>query len=153
MCETRIIYIENHWKKLTLTANDQFNKKGFENALLVYENALSRAEILAHYHSECQRLNIPFMQVYIISCNNISNTYKELGQFEEAEKMLRRVIFYLLHLSNQEGVDIQILQSELKKATLSLLDFVQNHFGKTQQEKLFQNLKSHFKDNEIAKFD
>lgn len=142
MSEICINQIENYWKAKTTTSNTLFNKGLFEEALLGYKNALYRAEILNRNPSDCIRNNTPFMQIYIISCNNIANTYKELKQFEEAENTLKRVVYYLLHLSHNNNLNIDEVRKELKRATISYVNFVkENGRDQKQQETLFTVLK------------
>jgi len=124
MSDTCMNHIEGHWKTLTDTANDRFRNGEMEKALETYQEALYRAEVLNNHRQDCLRLHIPFVQVYIISCNNLVNTCTELGRHREAEKMLRRVVYYLLHLSSvRDEIDSAELQRELRKASVALLDF------------------------------
>ncbi|GAB3431035.1 tetratricopeptide repeat protein [Niabella aquatica] len=129
MSDTCISHIENHWKALTTTANECFNNGDFEKALSVYKDALYRAEALNNHQGDCLRVAIPFMQVYIISCNNLSNTYDELGQKKSAENMLKRAVYYLLHLSGQKHINMNELQHELRRASIALLNFAGENGG------------------------
>lgn len=149
MSDTCMTHIENHWKTLTISSNESFNKGDFKMALLGYKDALYRAEILNNYQDDCFRLNIPFIQVYVISCNNLSNTSCELDDSEEAESMLKRVVHYLLHLSRQENMDRDEIQSELKRASLSLLSFAEKYGCKKKQEKLLDTLKEQLVENRL----
>ena len=88
MSDTCMSHIENYWKTLTRTANESFEKGNLEQALLDYTDALFRAEVLNNHQQESLRLDIPFVQVFIISCNNLSATYEDLGNLDEAEKVL-----------------------------------------------------------------
>lgn len=141
MGDFRIHHIENYWKTLTTASNESFNEGDFEKALLGYKDALCRAEILNNHLSDCLRLNIPFIQVYIISCNNLSHTYYELGQLEEAGNMLKRVVYYLQHLYGQEYVNKEELQNELKRAVILLLSFIEKNGGVKKREELLAILK------------
>jgi len=124
MSDTCMNHIEGHWKALTDTANGRFRNGELEKALETYQEALYRAEVLNNHRQDCLRLRIPFVQVYIISCNNLANAYTELGRRREAEKMLRRVVYYLLHLSSgREEIDRAELQRELRMASVALLGF------------------------------
>jgi len=130
MSDTCMNHIEGYWQRLTTAANDFFHKGDVERALDGYKDALYRAEVLNNHIPDCLRLRIPFMQVYVISCNNLANAYKATGQRKEAEKMLRRVVYYLIHLSSgRNETDPAELQRELRRASVALLDF----FGKTAE--------------------
>ncbi|WP_106790850.1 hypothetical protein [Aquimarina sp. Aq78] len=134
--------IENYWKAKITTSNILFNKGKLDQALLGYKDALYRAEILNINQSDCIRDNIPFIQIYIISCNNIANTYKELKQYEEAENTLKRVVYYLLHLSSNNDLNINEIKAELKRATIAYVNFVKENGGdRKQQETLFTVLR------------
>lgn len=149
MSDTCIRHIENYWKAKTTASNELFNKGHFQDALLGYKDALYRAEVLNNNLSDCIRASVPFTQVYIISCNNLANTYEELQKYEEAENMLKRVVYYLLHLSGNQDLDMNETQSELKRAALNYVRFVEkNNLGKAGQEHLFSELKERFIINE-----
>ena len=152
MSDKCIIHIENYWKTLTETANDYYNKGDFKNAMTSYKDALYRAEVLNNYLPECLRLNIPFMQVFIISCNNIRNTYCELGQREEATKMLKRVVYYLLHLAGKEQTNKDEIRNELNRSTLEILNFAEKKAGEMSGEELLKQIKEQL-DNIAKKID
>lgn len=141
--------VENHWKTLTNLANDFFNKKNYKLALNNYKNALYRAEVLNNHLQECIRLKIPFIQVYIISCNNLANTYKELEQMEEAENILKRTVHYLLHLTRNKNLNKYEIQTELKRASLNYINFTEQiSNNKAKQVYLYKQIKEHFSDND-----
>ena len=142
MSDTCMNHIERHWQTLTVSNNLLFNKGHFETALSGYKDALYRAEVLNNNIADCVRLQTPFVQVYIISCNNLANTYEELGCLEDAEKMLKRVVYYLLLLINKKVVNSDEIQSELKRATIAYSCFVEKHdVIKSKQNRVFNDLK------------
>lgn len=151
MGERCMKHIEDYWKTLTVSANDFFHTGNFEQALSDYQEALYRAEVMNDHRSECSELNIPFMQLYIISCNNLSNTYIELGRLEDAERMLKRVIYYLLYLVKDGDISSDEVQNELKRASVALMAFGQEHSDKQSQQANFQLLKEELTENEILK--
>nr|WP_315028586.1 tetratricopeptide repeat protein [uncultured Chryseobacterium sp.] len=142
MSDSCMNHIENHWKALTSSTNDYFNKGNFEKALSGYKDAFYRAEVLNSRITDCIRLKIPFVQVYIISCNNLANTYEELGKHEEAENMFKRVVYYLLHLAGNTTLNIEDIQPELKRAAVTYIHFTEKtNKTKAKKEKLFTLLK------------
>lgn len=152
MSEACINHIEKHWQALTTSSNTIFNQGNFEKALTGYKNALYRAEVLNNHTSDCLRLKIPFIQIFIISCNNLAHTYEELGKLEESENMLKRVVYYLLHLVANKKLNHNEIQSELKRATLNYVRFAEkNNTGKIKQEKLFTALKEQLEKNNCIK--
>lgn len=88
------------------------------------------AEVLNNHQPDCMKLNIPFIQVYTISCNNLANTYCKLGKQKEAEKILKRVFYYLLHLVAKPELNTEEIQSELKRAIIALLHLTDKNGGK-----------------------
>lgn len=141
MSDTCLNHIESYWQKLTVSANELFDQGDCDKALSSYKEALYRAEVLNKYTNRCENLNIPFKQVYIISCNNLANTYEELGKFKEAEKLLRRVVYFLFHLAGNKNHNLDEIKSELKRATLSYLCFVKKtNTGKEEQKQLIRVL-------------
>lgn len=145
MSDTCVKHIENYWKAKTTTSNKSFNKGDFKDALSGYKEALYRAEVLNNNFTDCVRVGIPFVQVYIISCNNIANTYEELHQYEEAENILKRIVYYLLHLEGNKILNSNEIQSELKRASLAYISFMEkNNLEKNRQEHLLKELKERF---------
>ncbi|MCX7549009.1 tetratricopeptide repeat protein [Xanthomarina sp. F1114] len=154
MSDTCMNHIEKHWQALTVSSNELFNKRKYKKALSGYKDALYRSEVLNNNVSDCIRLKIPFVQVYIISCNNLANTYQELGEKEQAENMLKRVVYYLLHLAANKKMNMDELHSELKQATLAYVDFTEkNNILKSKQEKLFTALKEQLVQNDLIKIE
>lgn len=142
MRETCMKYIEANWKRHTVLSNELFRKKEFGQALSGYKEALYRAEVMNEHISDCLRLKIPFIQVYIISCNNLANTYEASGHIEEAEGMFKRVVYYLLHLAGNKDLNIDEIQSELKRATINYMRFVEKvNDGNAKQKQLLRVLK------------
>ncbi|WP_062061231.1 hypothetical protein [Aquimarina longa] len=145
MSELCINRIENYWKTKTTTSNILFNKGNYKEALLGYKDALYRAEVLNINRADCIRDNIPFIQIYAISCNNIANTYEELKQYEESENTLKRLVYYLLYFTNDDCMNTNEIQIELKRATTNYINFVnKNSSDKKQQEILFTVLQERF---------
>jgi len=137
MSDTCLNHIESYSQKLTVSANELFDRGECNQALSSYKEALYRAEVLNKFTNRCEDLDIPFKQVYIISCNNLANTYEELGELKEAEKLLRRVVYFLLHLAGNKEHNLDEIKSELKRATLSYLCFVEKtNTGKEEQKQL-----------------
>ncbi|MXV37728.1 tetratricopeptide repeat protein [Flavobacteriaceae bacterium Ap0902] len=142
MSENCMNHIENYWKKLTTQANDYFNQNRYAQALNIYQNALYRAEVLNNHMFACVRCEIPFVQVYIISCNNLANTYQELGELEKAEEMLRRSFYFLLHIASKKIIDFEEIQREIKKVVLNYTQFMtQNEVENNKHIEIFNALK------------
>jgi len=131
MANSDLRAIERYWQTLTLSSNLLYNANKFEEALLSYQCSLASAELLNNHLTDCIYLEVPVMQVYIISCNNLANTYIALGDFEQADRMLKRVLYYLLHLVVHVQLDQNEIQSELKRATSAYQQFAE----KTNMEK------------------
>ena len=137
MSETCIKHIENYWKILTTKGNELFDKGAFEQALDSYQNALYRAEVLNNNFSDCIRLKIPFIQVYVISCNNLANCYQEMKDLKKADEMLRRTIYFLSYFSEENYTEIQ---RELRKSTINYINFIQKNNLETKTENIVFNL-------------
>lgn len=145
MSETCIKHIESYWKSKTTTSNEAFNNGNFEEALDGYKEALYRAEVLNKNYTDCIQANIPFIQVYIISCNNIANTYEELQQIEKAQNMLKRVVYYLLFFKGKKTINDDEIESELKRASLGYLNFSKkNNLDKAHEELFTKILNNRF---------
>lgn len=132
MCETRLKHIENDWKAKTEVSNTLFRKGDYEQSLNGYRDALERAKILNNHKEEAILLNIPFVQLFAISCNNIAYTYEEMQMKKKGGKMLKRVIYFLLTLVESNKVNPDEIQSELKKAMLNYADYAKRNGLLTQ---------------------
>lgn len=140
MSDNCMNHIENHWKRLTVSANRSFNNSDLKKALADYTEALYRAEVLNDNSSDCVRLKIPFVRVYIISCNNLANTYEDLKNQKEADKILKQVIYFLLYMAKSEEVDLDEIQSELKTATLNYVSFTKRNNTEFEQDEILLHL-------------
>lgn len=132
MCETRLKHIENDWKAKTDASNTLFNKGDYEQSLNGYRDALDRAKILNNHKEEAILLNIPFVQLFAISCNNIAYTYEEMQMKKKGGEMLKRVIYFLLTLVESSSVNQNEIQSELKRAMLNYTDYAKRNGLQTQ---------------------
>jgi tetratricopeptide (TPR) repeat protein len=120
-------YIENAWKQKTNDGNELFNQGMHDVALKEYTEALFMAEDLNTNYLETINAGIPFMRVFAISCNNIAHAYEVQGELLEAEKMLKRLIYFFLNLTSNQGVIPAEVDSELKLAYLNYAGFVKLH--------------------------
>ncbi|MCG8805511.1 tetratricopeptide repeat protein [Tenacibaculum finnmarkense] len=148
MSNTCITRIENYWKIKTKNANDLFNQGNYNEALTYYTDALYRAEVLTKNTRTCNNVGIPFMQVYMISCNNLANTYKELGNPKQAVRMLKNSVYYLLHLIEKNKNDTQEIQLELRRATLNYFSFTEEIQYTNKEDYLMLVLKENVLKNE-----
>ena len=113
-------------KKQLLPTN--FNQGKLNDVLNGYTEALIRAETLNSNEEDALLADIPFVQVFIISCNNMANTYEELGQLEKAEKMLCKSVYFVVYLLNHysdERAESLHLENELKRTVLAYTNFCQ----------------------------
>ena len=120
-------HIENAWKQKTNNANKLFNQGVHATALKEYTEALFMSEDLNTNYLVAINSGIPFMRVFAISCNNLAHAYEVLGELLEAEKMLKRVIYFLLNLSNNQDIIPAEIDSELKLAYLNYVGFARQH--------------------------
>lgn len=147
MSDTCVNHIENYWKTLTEDANESFKKENYELALEGYLNALYRAEVLNNNLSDCFRLKVPFLQLYIVSQNNLANCYQKLNLPKKSEESLRKIVFFILYCIENQMIDVEEVQSELKKSVINYLDFAKKHNIQIKNEKSYLKLLN--KNNEI----
>lgn len=133
--------IENYWKLKTANANQLFNKGKYKEALTDYKEALYRAEVLNNNITKCNNAGIPFVQVYMISCNNLVNTYQELGEINQAIKLLKRSVYYLLYLAKNNTSHLKEIKSELKKVVITYFNFTKVTKQSNEEEQLMLALK------------
>lgn len=145
MSDTCIKHIEQAWRLKTELSNDLFNKGKFENSLSGYQEALCRAEVLNNNLLEAKRTGIPVIQIFAISCNNIAYTYENIGMIVEGEKMLKRVIYFLLLQSNNKSLNSAEIQNELKRAMLNYTEFAnRNSIEIENTQKVFSDIQEQF---------
>lgn len=140
MGKVELLHIENHWKDLTILANEWYNKGAIKEAIALYVNALSKAEKLVLHTKGCTASDIPFMHIFIISCHNLSNVYQESGNISGADIMLRRAAFFIVNLlSGQECLSSEfkeMAQKELQRAVLVYSRFCEDT-GQIKKKKAF----------------
>lgn len=88
-----------------------------------YEEALCRAEVLNQHLKKAMIIGIPFIQIFAISCNNIAFTYEKMGLSQKGEKMLQRVVYFLVFQHEKTEHNSREIQSELKRAMLNYNEF------------------------------
>jgi tetratricopeptide (TPR) repeat protein len=146
MSESCIQHIASVWKEKTNAANQFFNEGNFKKALLVYEEALFRAEVLCSNKLKTDRLGVPHKQIFAISCNNIAYTYEEIGEIKKGEKMLQRVVYYFLFLTKENQGNNSIIQKELKRALFTYIDFAnRNNLEANGYQKIVHRIQQEFK--------
>jgi len=143
MSKADLVEIENRWKEFTVSGNDLFNQGVFEDAIALYVSALTEAEKLASSANQCLAYDIPIVPVFNISCQNISNAYQEVGDISRAEVMLRRAIFFITHLTEQEELSAkaqETVQRELPKRIMAYVDFCKKTNQENKRIELFRDL-------------
>lgn len=136
MSDTCVNHIKNYWKILTSDAHKHFKEGNYETALDNYLNALYRAEVLNNNSLDCVRLKVPFVQLYLLSCNNLANCYQKMERINETCEMLKKSIIFLLRFSNNEKIHTEMKQ-KLQKTTQNFLNFTQNKNIKITDKELF----------------
>lgn len=145
MSDSCIISLENQWKTKTVAANALFNKTEYVTAMEGYNEALYKAEALNMHSTDCLRVDVPYVQIFIISCNNLAYTFEAMGDFEAADKMLKRSVYYLLSLVNNKNSKPQVILAELKRATLAYSAFTDEQANENhKKEQVFEHLKEEF---------
>lgn len=141
MSNTCLKQIERIWEYKTETANKLYNIGRFQASMNVYKEALYRAEVLNNYLIDGEKNNIPILQIFVISCNNIGFTFEKMGKCEKSEKMLKRVIYYLLLQSNNKLLNSLEVQNELKRAIVNYTDFAtRNNLEVNEITKVFKDI-------------
>lgn len=127
MSNAQIGHIEETWKQKTVASNALFDQGSYVAARNGYTEAIVAAETLNVNGAEALRAGIPLIQIFVISCNNLANTLEELGQLGEAEKILKRALYFLLGRYRTKAKDPSEIGSELTRAYLNYVNFVEKH--------------------------
>lgn len=137
--------IEEAWKAKIEASNEQFNAGKFKDSLTGYTEALCHAEALNSRLNEVLPSEIPITQIFALTCNNIAFTYEGMGQPEKGAKMLKRVVYYLMHLAENRKVDSREIQSELTRAVLNYTRFAsRNGLSVKDAAKVFEHIREQF---------
>lgn len=148
MCTRKLKYVEEAWKSRTNTSNGLFNEGRFEESLLGYEQALSRAEVLNNYMEAAMGIGIPSIQTFVISCKNVAFTYEKLDRFDKGAKMLKRSLYFLWLKSEDLNLNGNEIQAELKRALLNYMDYSErNALELNDVDKLFSDIQEQLKTN------
>lgn len=142
MSNTNLLNLENEWKELTNFGNGLILQTR-EKALSKYELALEKAEKLMEYQKECDAHKIPVMPIFLISCNNLAEVYCLLENWEKADKMLKRSVYYILHLKQQQlhPQASDLLSKWFFKQLLLYKDFSQRRGAPKKYETFLERLK------------
>jgi len=135
MSDTCMKHIENYWKTLTNAGNELYQQEKLQEALLKYQDALYRAEVLSKHIDQCLHLNISFVQIYIISCNNIATIYQATNKLQAAENILKRTVHYCIHLMHNKQLDKSMIYAELQRVYCAYQQFVASNKGTKTCEK------------------
>lgn len=119
MSELCLRRVENFWKKKTEKSNTYFDNEQYNTALEGYQEALLRAEILLVYRNDAMALKIPFLQIYIISCNNLAEAYEKLKLPTKGVQVLEKVLHQLLFLFKEGEIDAIVFNKEMAKAIVN----------------------------------
>ena len=148
MCGKRLKHVEEAWKSKTNASNTLFNAGKFEESLVGYEQALSRAEVLNNYMEVAIKFGIPSIQTFVISCNNIAFTYEKLERYDQGAIMLKRAIYFLLIKSKNTNLNVEEIRSELKRALLNYLDYAErNAIALNDVDKVFTDIQEELDTN------
>lgn len=144
MSKTDLKYTEEQWKQLTETANQLFNAGAMGESISTYTTAFAKAEQLAFHAKSCIAFGIPVMPVFIISCNNLSHAYEKTGNRSRADTMLRRAVFFMVHVSEQEGLSDETRESVRRQLARTVLAYC-NFCKKTNQQQKWDDFIYHLK--------
>lgn len=141
-----LISIKEAWKLKTKNSNKLFSKGNFKASLLGYEEALCRAEVLNQHLETASDIGIPYLQIFIISCNNIAFTHEKLNSANQGEKMLQRVIYFLIYRHEKSNHNLKEIKTELQRALLTYNDYTQrNNLNVSKIMSLFKNIQGKLK--------
>ncbi|WP_194852273.1 tetratricopeptide repeat protein [Nonlabens antarcticus] len=102
MSKSELLHLENDWKETTMMGNDLVDCLS-RQALKEYSSAFAKAKKLMVNIKSCINFNIPIMHIYLISCNNLTEVYTKLGQWDMAETICRRSVFYTIFLRKDKS--------------------------------------------------
>lgn len=141
MSEKCIQHIEEAWQLKTEFANQLFEDGNYQESMETYKEALYRAEVLNNNMKKAIETGIPYLQIFAISCNNMAFTYEKMDLVENGEKMLKRVLFYLLLQTEQNDYNMLEVEQELKRAMLNYSEYAdRNALDIENIEKVFVDI-------------
>ncbi len=132
-----LIHIEEAWKQKTKQGNKALDDGNITSALYSYEEALIRAEILTGNFHKCIVEDIPFSEIFAISCMNIAQIYTELNKQQKARQYFERGFYYLIYLKSvlSDGLAAKIkIQQQLQHIFLNYTTFLKHDPSHNYQE-------------------
>lgn len=99
--------VDAHWKHLTGIANEAFVEGNLERAKTLYSAALDEAERLFNASIE-HPVPVPASVIFNVSCHNLAEFFRHVGDSESCERML-------LHAFNRLGETAKTPATRLKQ--------------------------------------
>lgn len=95
-----------HWQNYTKQGNKQMGKSRYLLACQSYLCALELAESLLN-HAKSKLDNPDAIHLYIISCNNLADSYREVKNWQESETYLLKAYDAALEIMNGKSFPLQ----------------------------------------------
>ncbi|MCW3464530.1 tetratricopeptide repeat protein [Chitinophaga nivalis] len=123
----RFLQQEDTWKTHTDAGNRLCQLHRYPEGIPYYEQALATAEtLLTEIDTVYQVAEIPVIELYIISCNNIAYCYWELNDLESSESYFLQSLEKMEALSKSKQVSQYVQHKALRELTrvaVAYLDF------------------------------
>lgn len=114
MSDYCMCHIESYWQELMDLSTEEFMQEAYMEALSHSREAFYRAEVLATYADRCEKLKIPFVEIYTFSCENLACMYQHMGESLQAVKILNQGISFLGYLYKQKLLSKEVFEEQIE---------------------------------------
>lgn len=114
MSDYCMCHIKSYWQELMTLSSQEFVQASYTKALSYSKEALYRAEVLATHPNRCEELQIPFAEIYTLSCKNLACIYQQIDEPLQAEKVLKRGVLFLSCLYKQKLLEKKFFERHIR---------------------------------------
>ncbi|RDH45288.1 hypothetical protein [Zooshikella ganghwensis] len=101
--------LETRWRQLTFQGSEAFHTEQYREAQKKFFQALFVAEEMLLLE-DCRGAHLPVVQLFMIACHNLADTYLALGFKIQAFEYYRKAYTDLVHLLNSPRADAGLRQ-------------------------------------------
>lgn len=125
MNSQEIIALERQWRDHTDAANTLFNSNRHAEAAEGYASALVSAETLNRHPVSALRAGLPIVQIFVLSCQNLSNALVELDRLAEADALMRRSVHFLIHSIEDKATAADVRDEAIREVGRALIAYAE----------------------------
>lgn len=119
-----VVIDDSEWTRVTGAANDAFAGERLCEALGLYRDALAEAERLFR-NAEIAGSSVPAATIYVISCHNLAEAARRIGEPDMAERWLLRAFERLAAAAESPAAALSLRLDCMRDLKLAFLNLVE----------------------------